>query len=90
MVRLTEEDKLYLAELGYDAADCRQIESASACKMTVYKYKERRISQERAIELLGRADFLSGLARSAFHWSAVRETGDGELVMFDSSVFFRS
>ena len=38
---------------------------------------------KKAIEILGRKEFLSGLARSTFHWDSQR--GD---VSFDSSKLF--
>ena len=50
----------------------------------------RRISRKEAIELLGRETWLSGLDRSAFHWSAMRQTKDDKgYVYFDSSKLFK-
>ena len=43
-----------------------------------------------ALEILGEKKFLSGISRSAYHYTAARETEDGEFVVyFDSSVLFR-
>jgi hypothetical protein len=47
----------------------------------------KKISQEKALEILGREEYLSGISRSAFHWSAVRDN-NGETVYFDSSKLF--
>ena len=47
------------------------------------------ISREDVIEILGRTEYLSGIARSAFHGSASRETNDNKNVYFDSSNLFR-
>lgn len=86
-MRLSVSDKNFLSEIGYSEFDCKQIERASG--KTCYEYENKRIGQKRAIELLGRENYLSGLARSAFHWSATRETPEGNFVSFDSSRFFR-
>ena len=52
--------------------------------------EEGRISAEKASKLLGREAYLSGLSRSAFHWSASRDIGDsGNTVSFDSSSLFQ-
>ena len=80
---LTPEDKAYLRKIGYPEGDFNQIEEA----VSVSTYKLERtitnpkksltssehISATRAIDLLGRQDFLSGISRSAFHWTSVRE-----------------
>lgn len=86
-MKLTKDDKEYLREIGHEECDFSQIERASG--KTVYMYQSKRIGQKKAIEFLGRRKYLSGIARSAFHWSACRETADGNCVYFDSSRFFR-
>lgn len=95
-MKLTEEDKTCLRSLEVPETDWPQIEAVAG--KTVYYYAERgqallnrgqRISRAKAVELLGRAWFLSGLARSAFHWTAIRYTSDGDKIFFDSSEFFR-
>lgn len=86
-MKFTESDKAFLKELGYSANDLWQIEKAS--KKTYYKHDGKRIGLNKVVELLGRKGFLSGLARSAFHWTACRETPDGRFVYFDSSLFFK-
>ena len=80
---LSEDDKSYLKKNGTTKKDIEWIECALV--MSTFKFRGRRISAEKAICLLGQENFLSGLSRSAFHWSAVRNTEDGERVMFDSS-----
>lgn len=93
-MKLTEKDKKYLLDLGHSPSDFPQIEAVT--RYTTYERKGKEpgagfatISQEEAVQLLGREEFLSGLSRSAFHASAVRESDTGECVYFDSSRFFR-
>ena len=77
-MRLTDSDKECLKAWGYPEQDMKQIE------------EEGRISAEKASELLGREAYLSGLSRSAFHWSASRDIGDsGNTVSFDWSSLFQ-
>lgn len=75
-----------LLELGYLKQDLPQFQEA--VKKTVYTYEGKRISAKKAKALLGEEAFLSGLARSAFHWSSMRETADGKGVSFNSSKLF--
>ena len=77
-MRLTDSDKECLKAWGYPEQDMKQIE------------EEGRISAEKASKLLGREAYLSGLSRSAFHWSASRDIGDsGNTVSFDWSSLFQ-
>lgn len=92
-MKLTEKDKKYLQDLGHTPSDFSQIEAAA--RYTTYERKGKEpgavyvsISQDEAVQLLGRDRFLSGLSRSAFHASAVRETDSGECIYFDSSKLF--
>ena len=85
-MKLTIEDKKTLHDIGIPDSDFQQIERAMT--KTDYKYRSRKISREKAIELLGRKNYLSGLSRSAFHWTAARETATGECVYFDSCRLF--
>lgn len=93
-MKLTIEDKRNLTEMGFPERDFEQIELAES--MTSYRafYEDgtsKRISRTKVIELLGRKTFLSGLGRSAFHWSATRETEDGKTIIhFDSSKLFKN
>ena len=98
-MEFTDEDKKYLLEKVYGGIkqtldeDLPQIEEAAdVTTYVVYKdgKSEGCISRKKAIELLGREVWLSGLARSAFHWTAMRCMKDKPLqVMFDSSRLFR-
>lgn len=81
--------------MGVGEDDFDQIEEATG-KTTYTLYDEERMTTKRigikaAIALLGIKDFLSGLSRSAFHWSASRtaETNPNQTVMFDSSRLFK-
>jgi len=88
-MKLGKEEKELLKSLGCEDQDFPQIEEALSGNMTTYKLGNKRINRERAIELLGKRVFLSGIARSAFHWSAARETADGRIVLFNSSNLFK-
>lgn len=70
--------------------DKEQIKRALKC--TKYKlcgdYTTTSISRKKAIEILGKEMFVSGLERSAFHWTAAR-TNEDKTVLFDSSSLFK-
>ena len=81
-------EKKIMRELNIPESDIPQIERAAA--KTRYKTENgKRISRQEARALLGEKEFFSGLARSAFHWTAARETKDGKKIYFDSSAFFK-
>ncbi len=86
-MKLTKTDKALLNNWGYSEKDFAQIEAA-AKKTTYTEENGGRISQKVAIKHLGKSQYLGGLARSAFHWSAIRETDDGQKIFFDSSRLF--
>ena len=77
------------------ADELRQLEEAA--DVTTYELCDadcrkviRKISRETAIRRLGRETWLSGLVRSAFHWTATRQTADGKnYIMFDSRKLFK-
>ena len=73
---LTQRDKTYLMRIGYLSCDLPYIERAvGSMKYEYWKAdKEEKIDQERAIALLGKQAWLSGIGRACFHASAVRET----------------
>ena len=90
---LTKEDKKLLKSWGFKTGDFKQIEVVSTCCLysifTEGMKKDKLICAEEALEALGRKDFLSGLCRSAFHWSSTRITEDGKTsVSFDASPYF--
>ena len=85
---LTKNDIGRLKKWGYLDRDMPQIERAASVKITTYELGSERISRAKALEILGRETWLSGLARSAFHWSAARNAADGKTVFFDSTRLF--
>ncbi len=94
-MKLTTADKKYLLSIGEDERYFGDI--AAAADVTTYelcdedgKQKIRDISRKEAMELLGREGWLNGLDRSAFHYTAMRETIDGKnYILFDSSKLFK-
>lgn len=95
-MKLTNKDKKYLLSIGYTENDLEQISSiAKYTKYEMFTKKDESIvttiTQKKAIELLGRNNFLSGLGRTAFHHSAVRYNDEGTIyVVFDGSKFFKN
>lgn len=86
-MKLTEADKKLLSAFNYEKEDFPQIEET----MSTVKLKSgdgKRIGLNEAIQILGRSDFISGIARCAFHFSALREARDGRKVIFDNSKMF--
>ena len=88
-MKLTEQDKTQLLDWGYTEQDFSQIEAAMNAHNTHYTLNGSPIDRAQVIFLLGQKTYLSGIARSAFHWSAVREMVDGRRVYFDSSNLFK-
>ena len=90
-MKLTKEMKNILKEFGHEESDFPQIERA--LKVTKYKFyegeKSEEISRTVAIEKLGLRAFMSGISRSAFHWSSMRTCENGSSVRFDSSKLFK-
>lgn len=91
-MKLTAEDKELILEWGFSEDDFRQIEEATKLRNTKYELlggNGGSINRGEAISILGRDEYLSGICRSAFHWTAVREDNDGHQVYFDSSDMFK-
>ena len=93
-IKMTEERKQMFRDMGHEEGDMRQL--SEALRRTKYKVSNRGddrttpISAAQALEILGEKKFLSGISRSAYHYTAARETEDGEFVVyFDSSMLFR-
>ena len=86
-MELTSEDKTMLLDMGHPESDLEQI--AEAANKTTYEYHGSRISQKKALNLLGRRSYLAGIGRSAFHFSAVQFTPQEEPIYFDSSRLFK-
>lgn len=89
-MKLTNNDQAILIRWGYTRNDFSQIEHAMRNDTTIYTVDDVPIIRDEAIRRLGRETWLSGIARSAFHATCVRETEDGESVYFDSSKLFQS
>lgn len=54
------------------------------------EFTDKKISCDKAFELLGFEDFWSGISRASFHWSAYRYTLDGTGgVYIDCSALFK-
>lgn len=94
-MELTQADKEYLRSINESEQYFPQI--AEAMAITKYELTDadgrktiRSLTRNEAIELLGRETWLNGLDRSAFHWTAMRQTKDGQnYILFDSSAMFR-
>jgi len=73
---LSKRDKTYLMKIGYLSSDMPYIEAAVGSMKYEYwkKHGEEKIDRERAIALVGKQAWLSGIGRACFHASAVRET----------------
>lgn len=91
-MKLTKKDKQFLISIGCTEKDFPKIEQAES--KTIFEHYPKvgagwKITAKKALDILGREQFLFGLYRSSFHWSAVRCAADGSEVYFDSSRLFR-
>ena len=86
---LTTEDKAIIRSFGcYSEDSFNQIEEAINRSTFTLDGKEI-INAYDAICILGKEEFLSGIARSAFHWTSSRNTADNKhTVGFNSSIIF--
>lgn len=93
MKKLNKEHQAIILDFGYPKEDLKQIERALSKTdfelLTPEKNQDEKISKDKAIEILGEKEFLSGMCRSAFHYSAVRENKFGQKVYFNSSRLFK-
>lgn len=91
---LEEKDINILKEWGYSDNNIKQIQEAiEVTEYTQYElkppYKDvKSLTVLEAYRLLGNEIFLSGISRSAFHWSASREYCKKYGVSFDSRKLF--
>lgn len=86
---LTNGQKSKLLANGALEKDLPFIEEA-ANKATFVLDDETPINAHEALAILGENTFLSGMDRSTFHWTCVRETPDGKhTVFFDTQTFHR-
>lgn len=81
-----------LKRLSVPESDFEQIKAALR-RTKYYTYDGngllKKIDSCSAICLIGSELFWSGIARSAFHWTAARLADNGAFVLFDSSALFR-
>lgn len=92
-MKLTKQDIMTLKDWGENDEDITQIEEAtSKTKFTLHDRVtgiSEKIGIRKAIEILGRETFLSGIDRSAFHFTSYREDDTGRYgISFDSSRLF--
>jgi hypothetical protein len=81
-VKLTKKDKDILKEIGYLDEDMEQIERATT--KTSFELEDKKIRIREVLKLLSRREFLSGIGRSAFHRSCVRNK-----IYFNSGELFK-
>ena len=92
---LQQRDINLLLSNGYLQRDIKQIQEA--IKKTEYTQYElqppytivKKLTAAEAYKKLGREKFLSGIGRSAFHFTASREYSKKYGVMFDSHKLFK-
>lgn len=89
---LTSEDIKLLKRWGYVERDIPQIKKA--IRRSSYElydkttHENKCITADDAAQVLGREQFLSGISRSAFHFTSAREMGN-RVISFESSVLFK-
>lgn len=93
---LTEDECKQLTQWKCSQYEVKQCDDAAIqCKYTHIDEngKRHRISCKKAREMLGEAEWLSGLSRAAFHWNSCRyidyKYPDKGLVEFNCSSMFR-
>lgn len=89
MKHLKKTDVKQLKEWGYSLQDIMQIDDV--VDYTLFETsRKKRIDEFIARRMLGTYNFLSGLSRAAFHWSAERDCANGKgTVSFDCSAYFK-
>jgi hypothetical protein len=91
MKRLSKKQKEYFLSIGHPVKDLLQLNRAiniSTFKLEVKGENKGFITKDKAIEMLGEETFLSGISRSAFHYTSVRENNFVS-IYFDSSKLFK-
>ena len=81
-MKLNKRQKLILKEYGFSQSDFPQIERVIT--KTRYYLNNKRLNRNQVIKMIGEEEFLSGIGRSAFHYTSVRNN-----ILFDSSKFFK-
>ena len=76
-----------LKDWGEKDKDIEQIKRAYK-KLKLYDENNERIHKDEAIKKIGIKEFLSGLVRASFHFTAFREYENGKGILFDCSDLF--
>lgn len=92
--KLTKTQKNDLLADGYHKSDLLQIEQGVNLGIFTHNKnkKEKAITWEKALDILGEDKFLSGISRASFHWNCCRYIDDNkqdEFVYFDFSKLFK-
>ena len=88
--KLTKCQKDILLGWGYKEYEFNQIEECVNTGIITNEVTHRRISWATAIKKIGDREFLSGIARASFHWTAMRNSDDDkQSVYFDFSNYFK-
>ncbi len=61
----------------------------NAIRRSTYTVDDKKITTKEAIKIVGEEAFLSGICRSAFHYTSCREDANGTVVYFNSRILFR-
>jgi hypothetical protein len=92
MDTITREDSKYLHHIGHNTSEVKQIDECipyTKFVLTEQGKKPRRITSSKAIEVLGRTEFLNGMSRCAFHVTTSRSSNDCRYrVEFDTAEYF--
>jgi len=85
--KLSNKDRETLLKWGHREHDLKQIED-SANAGEFFNNKGHLITWGTALRTIGKREFLSGISRAAFHWTAGRENlKTGKYVSFDFSKY---
>lgn len=90
MEKLTRTEKIELEQSGYSKADIQEINNAinkTSYALVDNDGNQQKISADEALTLLGRAEWLRGIARSAFYITTTRFGLNGEKVAMHSRVY---
>lgn len=85
--KLTKQDKKMLLNWGHAEQDFPWIQKAANSGCRYKNEKGEQLTTEQVIKILGREEWLSGLARAAYHWTSER-VHNGIWVSFDCSSMY--
>lgn len=88
--RLKEQEVALLKQFGYTGEDIEQIEEAVLAGEFITS-KGKKVDWLTAKRIVGRKEFLSGIGRASFHWTAMRycQNNPRRSILFDFSNFFK-